>query len=128
MARESFFESYGDMSKHMYVDLEGNPVKRNKQDDPYGYDPYVVWEDNYQKGRANVVYSDRLFQWDAEKYNKFSKEIWDNHGQYFTNREPEEIEKFLSLYLERDIKLTAIMEGCNVSNGYPYWIFYFEDK
>lgn len=47
-----------------------------------------------------------------------------DRGQYFNNRKPEEIEKFLSQYLTNRIKLTAIMEGCNVSNGFPYWIFF----
>jgi hypothetical protein len=24
--------------------------------------------------------------------------------------------------------LTAIEVGCNMSTGYPYWVFHFEDK
>jgi hypothetical protein len=55
-------------------------------------------------------------------------EVWNNEGQYFNNRKPQDIEIFLSKYLEKSITLTGIEEGCNVSNGYPYWIFYYKEN
>jgi hypothetical protein len=109
----------------MYRDLKGEEVKRTRETHPYSYDPYVIWKQDYSENNA-CVYSDRLLQWDYDKYNKYCLEIWSNQGQYFNNREPQDTEKFLGLYLGRTIKLTAIMEGCNVSNGYPYWIFFYE--
>lgn len=108
-------------------DINGNLIKRSKADYRYSYDPFVVWKGDYNKNTSKVIYSDRLRQWDSEKYTKCSLEVWGNVGHYFDGREPEEIEKFLSLYMNNDIKLTGIEEGCNVSNGYPYWIFYYED-
>lgn len=114
-------------SNYMYVDLDGNPVKKTKDEYPYSYDPYVVWKGDYDKEKiSNVVYSDRLWEWDSKKYNECCQEVWNNHGQYFYNREPEDIERFLSKYFRRNIKLTVILEGCNVSNGYPVWVFYYE--
>jgi hypothetical protein len=62
------------------------------------------------------------------KYNKCCLNIWNDESQYFTNRTPKDIEKFLSLYLGKYIELTLIMEGCNVSNGYPYWVFYYKNS
>jgi hypothetical protein len=109
-----------------YIGIDGKPVTRTKNEYPYSYDPFVVWEDNH--GKSSVVYSDRLYQWDYEKYNKCCQKVWNNEGQYFSQRQPQDIEKFLTLYFNKPIKLTLIMEGCNVSNGYPYWIFGYEIK
>lgn len=33
---------------HMYLDLDGNPVRRTKDEYPYSYDAYVVWEKDYK--------------------------------------------------------------------------------
>lgn len=107
-----------------YVNLRGDVVTRNPQTHPYSYDPFLLWKGDYKEGDS-IVYSDRLISWDHEKFNKCCMEVFNNKGQNFNNRKPKDIEKFLSLYFDKDIKLTAIEEGCNVSNGYPYWIFYF---
>jgi hypothetical protein len=111
-----------------YHDLDGNPVEKTRDKYPYSYDPYVTYQCNYKKGENHVVYSDRLWQWDYNKYDKCCMEVWGNRGQYFSNRSVKDIEKFLSLYFEKEVSLTALMEGCNVSNGYPYWIFFYKDK
>ena len=111
-----------------FVDLDGKPVKRDRYSYPYSYDPYVEWMGDYQKGVSHPVYSDRLWQWDSKKYDRCCNEVWGNEGQYFNNRKSKDIERFLSLYFEKEVKLTVIMQGCNVSNGYPYWIFYYETK
>lgn len=117
----------GIVTDYTYVDLNGNPVKRTKEEYPYNYDSYVVWKGDYTENTDGCVYSDRLFQWDWEKYNRCCEEVWGNQGQYFNNRMPEDIEKFLSLYIGKKIKLTAIMEGCNWSNGYPVWVFCYKN-
>ncbi|MFJ8528309.1 hypothetical protein [Bacillus sp. NPDC094106] len=109
-----------------YVDLNGIPVKKTKEDYPYSYDPYVVWEKDYVEGKSNTVYSDRLLQWDYKKFEECCMDVWGNQGQSFHNRTPEDIESFLSKYFCKEVKLTAIMECCNVSNGYPIWMFYYE--
>ena len=36
-------------------------------------------------------------------------------------------EKFLTEYNGYKCKLIVLMEGCNVSNGYPYWIFHWKE-
>lgn len=109
-----------------FVDLKDNPVERTKEIFPYSYDPFVIWKKGYKES-DNAVYSDRLHQWDWEKYNRCHKEVWGNEGQYFYENTPKEIEKFLRLYFNEDIVLTAVMEGCNYSNGYPYWVFYYRN-
>jgi hypothetical protein len=122
------FTNYGELLDYSYVDLKENPVKKTREEYPYSYDAYVIWKKDYKEGKGNVVYSDRLMQWDFGKYNACCKRVWNDERQYFDDRQPEDIEMFLSLYFEKTIKLTAIMKGCNVSNGYPYWVFFYEDQ
>lgn len=103
----------------------GEPLKRTKSSHPYSYEPFTVWGSRDEK--ASGVYSDRMFQQDPIKFNKCYQEVWGNTGQYFDNRYSCEIERFLQLYYEDiSIKLTWIVEDCNVSNGYPLWYFQFK--
>lgn len=124
--KKYYFNSYCNFNS-MYLDLDGKSVKRTKDEYRYSYDPYVMWKGDYKKNSGNVVYSDRLYQWNSEKYNECYQKVWGNKGQQFYNRSSEDIQKFLSLYFDKEIKLTVVMEGCNVSNGFPYWVFFFED-
>ena len=109
-----------------FTNSNNKPIKITEKEYQNYYAPHIVWKGKEDIKESNTVYSDRLIQWDYEKYNECCKSIWNNEGQYFNNREPEDIEKFLNLYFNKKVKLTAIMRGCNVSNDYPYWIFYYE--
>lgn len=112
-----------------FVDLNGKPIERTPLSYPYNYDEYVIWKDEiFNEEECSAVYSDRLFQWDYEKYNKCCQEVFKNQGQQFYEREPKEIEKFLGMYFEKEIKLTAITQGCNQSSGYPYWVFFYKES
>lgn len=114
-------------SDSRFVGLNGKPIERTPLSYPYNYDEYIIWKDeNFNEEECSAVYSDRLFQWDYEKYNKCCQEVFENQGQQFYERNPKEIEKFLGIYFEKQIKLTAIVQGCNQSNGHPYWVFYFK--
>lgn len=120
---------YGEEIKPQFVDLDGNEIKRNPFSHPYNYDEYVIWKDeDFDKEKYSAVYSDRLYQWDWEKYNRCCQEVFGNQGQMFYQRKPKEIERFLSMYFDKEIKLTAVMQGCNQSSGFPYWIFLYEEE
>lgn len=88
--------------------------------------PFFTWKNNYSVNDA-IVYSDRLHQWNDKKFNECCKKVFGDIGQMFFNRTPEDIEKFLSIYFNKSIILTAIKEFHNVSNGYPYWGFYYKE-
>ena len=83
----------------------------------------LSWKSKEISEAKHSVYSDRLYQWNAKKFNECCNIVWNNSRQYFSNRTPEEIEKFLSLYFTKEIKLVAIYEYENASNGFPYWRF-----
>lgn len=112
-----------------YQDLDGNPVKHTRLTHPYNYDDFVQWRCSgfRREDYPSAVYSDRLLSWDYDKFGRCAKEVWGSGGQYFSDRTPEEIEQFLSLYFEKPIKLGAVMQGCNHSNGFPLWIFFYRE-
>lgn len=110
-----------------FVGLDGKPISCTPQTHPYSFDPYVIYKDNKWSINDEAVYSDRMMQWDYNKFNDCAKEVWNDHRQLFDSASPEELEKFLQLYFGSGfIELTAILKGCNQSNGYPYWIFYYK--
>jgi hypothetical protein len=110
-----------------YVDWHGNPVDKTPDEYRYSYDAYVQVKkaDEYQQ----VVYSDRLFQWDCGKYNRLCEKHFGNHGQYWSDRDFDKIQDFLRDYYDnQELELVGQMEGCNVATGYPYWVFMFNCK
>ena len=112
-----------------FVDLDGNPVKRTPFTDPYTFDEHVIWKsEEFVKQKSNVVYSDRMMSRDFDKFSRCCQEAFSNTGQFFDNRPPEETEKFLRLYLGKNVKLTAITKCCNQATGYPIWVFYYESE
>lgn len=88
---------------------------------------YLSEQMNHQKP-IYTIYSDRMMQWDLEKFNKCCEQVWDNDMQTFYTRHPKEIERFLSLYLDDapSLLLVGIFEGENYHNGYPYWAFVYQ--
>lgn len=113
---------------YFYEDLNGKPVRRNPLDYPYQYDSYVIWKENYNPEKSKKVYSDRLFSWDSQKYNQCCQDVFGNTGQGFDERNPIQVEQFLSKYFNVQIKLTAILKGCNWSTGFPIYEFVYEEK
>lgn len=106
--------------------IRGERVERPISEYPYSYDAFVIFKDPEWNPHDEVVYSDRLRQSDHAKFDECCMAVWKSDGQQFYDRSPEQIEKFLRLYFGDDqLKLTGVEQECNVSNGYPYWIFFF---
>ena len=81
MYKEAYYDNNRQLNK--FVDLDGKRIKRTPFEYPYSYDEYVIWKGDYNKGKSNVVYSDRL---DPDKYRKCCKKVFGDTGQYFSNR------------------------------------------
>lgn len=108
------------------VDEYGNPVQRTKTEWPYSYDGFVIWDSRFPNSKCTgTVYTDRLYEWDSDKFNTLRKKHFDNGRQLsWSQEDPARIEKFLRDYLDLpNLKLQLIMEYCNVSSGYPIWRF-----
>ncbi len=120
-----------DASGYTYLALTdefGKQIERTPATHPYSYDAFVTYRNGENNETKEVLYSDRLLQWNHEKTRKLMKKHFKNDGDYYSQRAPKDIEAFLSEYLEKDIKLILIMEGCNQSSGYPYWVFFIGEK
>ena len=116
----------GCIYNHSYTDWEGNPTERTPDNARYTFEPYVVYKlaDKYQ----HVDYSDRLFQFDPDKYNELCKKHFNNESQAWDRRDVKSIESFLRDYHDdQKLELVGVMHGCNVGNGFPYWMFMFND-
>lgn len=98
---------------------------RTKLTHPYSYDPIIQWQSEDKELKAtNTVYSDRLFQWDANKYAELTKKHFDDSGSNWVNRDHEKIELFLKEYFDNnELKLVSVIEYCNQATGYPCWRF-----
>lgn len=69
---------------------------------------------------ANMtVYSDRLWQWNHDKYKKVHEQVFGNAGQIFWGETKEKCSEFLSLYFGREIKVINMYDHENCSNGMP---------
>lgn len=101
----------------------GKPIERTPMTHPYSYEGFVTYR-NGKNSEANcTIYSDRLLRQDYEKARLLMKKHFGESGDYYSNREPQKIEDFLSEFLNKKVKIIFIMEYCNQSDGYPYWRF-----
>lgn len=115
-----------------YRDLEGNIVERNPIEYPFSYEPYVLFKSlDYQK-------TDREFCSDLVEHFNFTEQEIDSalNQMGFKNsgtsekriswKNPQQVERLMSILLKKNVKCTAIMEVCNCDHGYPYWIVYIQ--
>lgn len=113
-----------------FTNLDGNPVERTPHTYPYNFDQHVIWiSEKFKENKIySATYSDRMLEWDIEKFSRCSQEIFGDQKQCFDDRDPKDIENFLIKYFGHKLNLVAIEKCCNLSTGYPIWIFHFEDK
>lgn len=116
--------SWGDVVS-LYYGLDGNPIERTPDSHHYSYDEFVVYKSEDFKPTDSMVYHDRMIQWDRKAFEDAVREVWPGKAgsQAFFKRTPADINRFLNLYFKKEVKLTAVLQGCNVSTGYPYWVF-----
>lgn len=124
-----YYDNYYRKCVPMYCDLEGKPVKKTPRSHPYSYDEFVLFKSEEFDQMDCMVYSDRMLQWDRKTFSKAVREVWPDkpEGQMFSGKKPEDINRFLCLYFGKEVRLTAVLQGCNVGNGYPYWIFAYKE-
>lgn len=112
---------------HCYhLNANGKAVARSVGEYPYSYEPFLTNRLLPQSQANSSVYSDRLYQWDSEKFNKLCLKHFGDQGQCFYDREVTKIEAFLREYNNKpELQLVSIEQGCHVSNGYPFWVFHY---
>lgn len=115
-----------DGSSHLVVRRMGSnglPVERTKEDYPYSFDEYVLWDSG--KESRSGTYSDRLYQQDPAKYDRLCLKYFGNTAHTFSARPTAKIAAFLKEFFDfyADFKLTRVCHGCNPGSGFPYWRF-----
>ncbi|MBQ8806628.1 MAG: hypothetical protein IJZ68_09320 [Bacteroidaceae bacterium] len=125
--RDVWMAEQGRYGHNIFINLDGEPVERTPWSHPYSFDEHVLWKSDDCTKMDHFVYSDRMMSWDWDKFHESVKQVWKTHGHYFDGDDPKDVEKFLSLYNGHPVKLTAILKGCNVSNGYPYFVFGYKE-
>lgn len=120
------------MFDSQYMRPDGTPCERTPQTHPYSYETFVQWRNpsvQYVKGTHNNAYSDRMYTWDHEKFDRSHERVFKNKGQFFGSSQPHEIEAFLRFYYDNPaLVLTDVYQCCNQSSGYPLWFFRWNDK
>lgn len=112
----------GRTSRYRFVDP--NSENRTKEDWPYSYSPYFLWGE--PSDPCSAVYSDRMAQWDNAKAVAALAEVADENCRYGYWSQAG-TSKYLTAYFGKPTEAVAVAEGCNVSSGYPYWIFWYRD-
>lgn len=114
-----YFSSYRDGPDPKWVD----PSRTNeKHSHPYSYSEFFLFGSAKTIKKAGADYSDRLDQWDWQKNQRLLKE----HIPCPWNQATvEQVSAYISAYHGKPLKCVALAEGCNASNGYPYWIIWY---
>lgn len=109
------------------IDADGELRTNNEYSSPYSFHEYAL-ETRGDKSKIDQwVYSDRLLQWDYDLTRKLMKEYFGESGDFYDHREFDDIQDFLRDRLcASELELISIRKGCNISNGYPYYIFGFK--
>lgn len=94
---------------------------RTKAAYSYSYDEFFHWKTDKLKSSNGAWYSDRMYQADREAWDKAHEAV---EGR-FEQMTKEEINKWLSIYMDCPCEVTALAEGCNQATGYPYYIIWY---
>lgn len=107
------------------TDFCDQSATRERRAHPYSFDAHYIWR-NFNKNkipkRIGTVYSDRLMQWNVEKY----KEAFDGQG-WIDQLTKEQCIKAIDIYYTGKYKCVGYAVACNVSSGYPLGVFYIEE-
>ncbi len=96
-----------------------------KSEHPYSYSPFFLFRAKPKEQLNNAMYHDRMQMWDQKKYADACEAIGGERAIHQLNRTT--ATEFLKTYLGKDVVCTALAEGCNIGNGYPYWIFWYDE-
>lgn len=119
-----------------------NPFQANytKDKHPYGFSEYFVWIVGGVKPMQSLsdinavtdpgvqaMYSDRMQQSKPDAWKRALQSIREDCRMLTQHLSPHEATKFLTAYVGKPVEACALVEGCNISNGYSYFIFYWKD-
>lgn len=97
-----------------------------KSSHPYSYSEFFHFGDRDVIKAKDVHgdYSDRLHQWASAKFEQLWKKHLDCRWEQASRPA---LNAFMSAYFDKKVKVVALAEGCNPSNGYPYYIVWTKE-
>lgn len=111
-----------------YRDLDGNIVKVNPMEKPYSHDTYVIYKSPFFRktdteycfgsGPHNSVET-------VNALNKMGLKLYGASYERLCCENPQQVETFLSIIMEKNVKCTAITKGC-YGYGNPRYTAYVQ--
>src|SRR5262249_1554438 len=111
------------------ADLGRHDPPWTRQSHPYCYDPITIWGAPRPSKECNgTVYTDRLDQWDRDKYARLAKKHYQSGDSCyerpfdFPQCKGHLIERFLRDWFDDPkLRLLRVVEYCSPGTGYQTW-------
>lgn len=114
-----------------YTNIKGEKVIHSPDKYKYSFDPYCIFKDpEYDETNPKdiqQVFTDRMRQWDTKLYEYCCEKVFGKTIDCFSSIPAEMIQEFVGNYFTKSVKILGLEIGCNISNGYPYWIIYYKE-
>ncbi len=111
-----------------YRDLNGNIVRNNPIEEPYGYDTYVIYKSPFFK-KTDTEYCFGSCPCDSEEnvnaLSQMGLKLYGSPYERLCCENHQQVETFLSIIMGRKVKCTAITKGC-YGDGNPRYTAYIQ--
>jgi hypothetical protein len=113
------------MDRYDFVD----PQRRKTLEEfPYSYSDHYLWR-NFERGETEGIesaYTDRMNQWDPEKWKRAAGGRMRNYGSTPVNQAA--AQKVVKIYFGAEFECCGFIQSVNVSSGYPLGVFMYRKK
>lgn len=102
--------------------------KRTREEYRYSYDDHYVWRefDKHDIPKCvDVIYSDRMREWDAGSYELARKE---SKAGWMEDLTKEQAKRFIEIFYAGAYECVGFARSCNHSTGYGIGIFFIKEK
>lgn len=113
--------------KNDYIDLDGNPVSRIPNIYPTCYSEFVVHKSADFKKSDMAASCVSLFKSNQKAFKAAAREVFNCKAEkgLFYGKTFEDMQRFIDVYSNGRMKLTAVTQACNANDGSPYWVLYY---
>ena len=98
----------------LYKSKDFNPTDLSAYSDRVERFSFTVKETDKER---EIDFSELISQINLRTYGSSNRFYWTN---------PEQVSQVMTLVMGKTVQCTAILEGCNVATGYPYWVVYVQ--
>lgn len=101
---------------------------RTPEEYPYSHSEYYLWRDFHGPAPSSVsaYYTDRMRQWDGDKYRRATDGKMRNFHSVPINRQA--AQEIVRDYFGADFECVGVAQSMNVSSGYPLGIIFVRKR